>query len=95
MTKRWRGRRAVWQVERIFRQSSEFCSEHDTWKLNVAHTFFMQDNKYKEAIRYYEPIVKKYQDSVLDLTAMVRWVRVRVRVKVRVFAFFLREHLKG
>jgi len=59
------------QVERIFRQSSEFCSEHDTWKLNVAHTFFMQDNKYKEAIRYYEPIVKKYQDSVLDLTAMV------------------------
>lgn len=30
------------QVERIFRQSSEFCSEHDVWKLNVAHTFFMQ-----------------------------------------------------
>ena len=30
------------QVELIFRQSAEFCSEHDTWKLNVAHTFFMQ-----------------------------------------------------
>eukprot|EP00951_Prasinocladus_malaysianus_P015309 scaffold117312_cov51-Prasinocladus_malaysianus.AAC.1 len=30
------------QVEKIFRQSAEFCSEHDTWKLNVAHTFFMQ-----------------------------------------------------
>jgi hypothetical protein len=29
-------------VERLFRQSAEFCSEHDTWKLNVAHTFFMQ-----------------------------------------------------
>ena len=29
-------------VERIFRQSAEFCSDNDTWKLNVAHTFFMQ-----------------------------------------------------
>ena len=40
------------QVERIFRQSAEFCSEHDVWKLNVAHTYFMQDNHYKEAIRW-------------------------------------------
>mmetsp|Transcript_20723 Transcript_20723/g.45407 ORF Transcript_20723/g.45407 Transcript_20723/m.45407 type:complete len:659 (-) Transcript_20723:542-2518(-) len=59
------------QVEKIFRQSAEFCSEHDVWKLNVAHTFFMQDNKYKEAIRYYEPIVKKHADNVLNVTAMV------------------------
>ena len=29
------------QVEKIFRQSAEFCSEHETWKLNVAHVFFM------------------------------------------------------
>ena len=36
---------------RIFKQSSEFCSEHDVWKLNVAHTYFMKDNHYKEAIR--------------------------------------------
>jgi tetratricopeptide repeat protein 30 len=33
--------------------------------------FFVQDNKYKEAIRYYEPIVKKYQDNLLSLTAIV------------------------
>eukprot|EP00238_Polyblepharides_amylifera_P004216 CAMPEP_0196596754 /NCGR_PEP_ID=MMETSP1081-20130531/87725_1 /TAXON_ID=36882 /ORGANISM="Pyramimonas amylifera, Strain CCMP720" /LENGTH=558 /DNA_ID=CAMNT_0041921891 /DNA_START=56 /DNA_END=1732 /DNA_ORIENTATION=- len=59
------------QVERIFRQSAEFCSEHDVWKLNVAHTFFMQDNKYKEAIKYYEPLVKKHSDNVLHITAMV------------------------
>ena len=38
-------------VEKIFRQSAEFCSEHETWKLNVAHMFFMQEVKYKEAIR--------------------------------------------
>lgn len=30
------------QVEKIFRQSAEFASDHETWKLNVAHTFFMQ-----------------------------------------------------
>ncbi len=30
------------QVERIFKQSFEFCSAHDVWKLNVAHVFFMQ-----------------------------------------------------
>jgi len=38
-------------VEKLFRQSAEFCSEHEIWKLNVAHTFFMQENKYKEAIK--------------------------------------------
>lgn len=39
------------QVERIFRQSAEFASEHQTWKLNVAHTFFMQEGKYREVRR--------------------------------------------
>lgn len=57
-------------VEKIFRQSAEFCSEHDVWKLNVAHVFFMQEGKFKEAIHYYEPIVKK-TEHVLDVTAIV------------------------
>mmetsp|Transcript_22492 Transcript_22492/g.58656 ORF Transcript_22492/g.58656 Transcript_22492/m.58656 type:complete len:645 (+) Transcript_22492:284-2218(+) len=59
------------QVEKIFRQSAEFCSEHDVWKLNVAHTFFMQENKFKEAIRYYEPIIKKHSDGLLNVAAIV------------------------
>ena len=59
------------QVELIFRQSAEFCSEHDTWKLNVAHVFFMQENKYRDAARYYEPIVKKHMDDLLSVTAIV------------------------
>ena len=53
------------QVEKLFRQSAEFCSEHDTWKLNVAHIFFMQDNKFRDAIRYYEPIVRRQMDDLL------------------------------
>ncbi|XP_033226934.1 tetratricopeptide repeat protein 30A isoform X2 [Belonocnema kinseyi] len=59
------------QVEKIFRKSSEFCNEHDIWKLNVAHTLFMQETKFKEATGFYEPIVKKKYDSILDVSAIV------------------------
>ncbi|KAK7167621.1 hypothetical protein R3I94_001878 [Phoxinus phoxinus] len=58
-------------VEKIFHKSLEFCNEHDTWKLNVAHVLFMQDNKYKEAIGFYEPIVKKHYDNILNVSAIV------------------------
>ena len=53
------------QVEKLFRQSAEFCSEHEIWKLNVAHVFFMQDNKFRDAIRYYEPFVRTRIDDLL------------------------------
>ena len=52
------------QVEKIFRKSVEFCNDNDTWKLNVAHVLFMQQNKFKEAKGFYEPIVKKNYDNV-------------------------------
>merc|ERR1719324_2128647 len=58
------------QVEKIFRQSAEFCSEDESWKLNVAHVFFMQE-KFKECIRYYEPFVRKHQDNLLSVTAII------------------------
>lgn len=58
-------------VEKLFRQSAEFCADHEIWKLNVAHVFYVQENKYKEAIRYYEPLVKKNFDNLLDMTAIV------------------------
>jgi tetratricopeptide repeat protein 30 len=38
--------------------------------LNVAHVFFVLE-RYNEAIRYYEPIVKKNYDNMLSLTAIV------------------------
>ncbi|XP_048508189.1 tetratricopeptide repeat protein 30A isoform X2 [Athalia rosae] len=59
------------QVEKIFRKSVEFCNEHDIWKLNVAHTLFMQENKFKEATGFYEPIVKKKYENILDISAIV------------------------
>lgn len=57
-------------VEKIFHKSVEVCNEDDTWKLNVAHVLFMQ-NKYKEAIGFYEPIVKKHYDNILNVSAVV------------------------
>ncbi len=50
-------------VERLFRKSVEFCAEQDVWKLNVAHVLFMQD-KYKEAISFYDPILRKHEGHV-------------------------------
>merc|ERR1719361_722669 len=59
------------QVEKIFRKSVEFCNESDIWKLNVAHVLFMQENKFKEATGFYEPIVKKNFDCILGVSAIV------------------------
>nr|XP_054113468.1 tetratricopeptide repeat protein 30B-like [Callithrix jacchus] len=58
-------------LEKIFRKSAEFCNNHDVWKLNVAHVLFMQENKYREAIGFYEPIVKKHYDNILSVSAIV------------------------
>jgi tetratricopeptide repeat protein 30 len=58
-------------VEKIFRQSAEFCSEHEVWVLNVAHVFFLQETKFREAIRYYEPTVKKHANDILSVPAIV------------------------
>ena len=59
------------QVEKLFRKSVEFCNESDIWKLNVAHVLFMQENKFKEATGFYEPIVRKNFDNILNVSAIV------------------------
>ena len=58
-------------VEKVFRKSVEFCSDDMTWKLNVAHVLFMQENKFKEATGFYEPLVKKSYDNILEVSAIV------------------------
>jgi tetratricopeptide repeat protein 30 len=51
------------QVEKIFRQSSEFCNEHPTWRLNVAHVFYMQARRRSGASRVTCDCNLKSQDS--------------------------------
>lgn len=58
-------------VEKLFRQSAELCSDHEVWKLNVAHVFFMQEVKFREAIRYYEPVVEANEENILNCSAIV------------------------
>ncbi|KAH7643598.1 tetratricopeptide repeat protein 30a-like protein [Dermatophagoides farinae] len=59
------------QVEKVFRKSAEFCNELDLWKLNVAHVLFMQENKFKEATGFYEQLVKRNYDNILEVSAIV------------------------
>lgn len=65
-------------VEKILQQAGEFASDHDTWRLAMAHACFMQPGKYREAILHYEPIVRKCLEgnngekgSILDITAVI------------------------
>ncbi|KAH3764972.1 tetratricopeptide repeat protein 30A [Pelomyxa schiedti] len=58
-------------VEKILRQAVEYCSESQVWKLNMAHTHFVQENKFNDAIQYYEPIVNAHSESLLSVPAIV------------------------
>lgn len=59
-------------VEKLFRQTADLCVDVDAWRLNVAHTFFVQGAKFKDAIKYYEPFVKeKSSGGILDVTPIV------------------------
>ena len=44
-------------VEKIFKTSAEFCSDQETWQLNVAHVLFREE-RWDEAIRYYLPLIR-------------------------------------
>ena len=72
-------------IEKLFRKSFEFCSDHDTWRLNAGHVLFMQENsKYKKAIDFYEPIVKKQYENVKFLNG---------NLKVKVLINCISNHL--
>ncbi|KAI6242175.1 Tetratricopeptide repeat protein 30 [Aphelenchoides fujianensis] len=62
------------QVEGLFRRSAELCAGAEDWRLNLAHTLFMQARpfeKYKESADCYAPIVNAKFDSMLDISAIV------------------------
>lgn len=58
-------------VEKLFKNTADYSSVHDTWKLNYAHTFFIQEDKYAECIQYYDKIFEKNLGSLLELPAIV------------------------
>jgi tetratricopeptide repeat protein 30 len=54
-------------AEKLFRNAAEFCATHDVFRLNLAHVCFMQGNKFKEAVRYYEPFVHNMRNALLQV----------------------------
>ncbi|KAL0210454.1 hypothetical protein RCL1_004890 [Eukaryota sp. TZLM3-RCL] len=58
--------------ERLLKQSAEFCSENNIWKLNIAHCNFMMETKYPECVKTYTPVVESYYESgLLSVQAIV------------------------
>jgi len=52
------------ELEKLFSHSVDYCSDNETWKLNVAHVLYMQGDKYDQAAQFYEPIVSRNYDTV-------------------------------
>lgn len=59
------------EVEKLLQNAREFCAVHNTWKLNLAHTYFIQENSYPDAIQYYEAIYENNMNNLLELPAIV------------------------
>jgi tetratricopeptide repeat protein 30 len=57
-------------VELLLMKYMDFCMDNRTWKLNLAHTYFMQPSKLAEAIQWYEPLVLGEQ-NLLDIEAIL------------------------
>ena len=61
------------KIEQIFHKSADLCVDVDTWKLNVAHTFYIQQgSKFRDAIKYYDTFVKeKSTNGLLNIAPNV------------------------
>ena len=57
-------------VELLLLKYADFCIDNRTWKLNLAHTYFMEPGKMMDAIGLYEPLVCGEQ-NLLDVEAIV------------------------
>ncbi|GAB4820179.1 hypothetical protein N2152v2_007225 [Parachlorella kessleri] len=51
---------AFTRAQEVLQQSAEFCSDHPTWRLNLAHTILAQEGKVQDAIDLYESILQHY-----------------------------------
>jgi tetratricopeptide repeat protein 30 len=57
-------------VELLLMKYADFCIDNRTWKLNLAHTYFMQPGKLQDAVGLYEPLVLGEQ-NLLDVEAII------------------------
>jgi tetratricopeptide repeat protein 30 len=57
-------------VELLLLKYADFCIDNRTWKLNLAHTYFMESGKMQDAIALYEPLVLGEQ-NLCDVEAII------------------------
>ena len=57
-------------VELLLLKYADYCTDNRIYKLNLAHTFFMEPGKMQEAIDVYEPLVLGEQ-NLLDCEAII------------------------
>ena len=57
-------------VELLLLKYADYCADNREWKLNLAHTYFMQKDKMADAIQWYEPLVLGEQ-NLLDVEAII------------------------
>ena len=57
-------------VERVLKNAQDYCSINNVWKLNMAHVMFVQE-KYSEAVTFYESVYDKNIHTILHLPAIV------------------------
>ena len=58
-------------VELMFKESSDIWNENKIFKVNLAHSIYMQDSNHAEAIKYYEAIVDNYKEDLLKCETIV------------------------
>ena len=58
-------------VELMFKESSDICGDNKIFKVNLAHSIYMQDSNHAEAIKYYEAIVEKNKEDLLKCETIV------------------------
>ena len=59
-------------AETLLRESADICKNNKTWQLNIAHTFFMSDSQYEEAIKYYSPILDEIKrEDILQIPSII------------------------
>ena len=57
-------------VELLLAKYADYCTDNRIYKLNLAHTYFMEPGKMQEAIDVYEPLVLGEQ-NLLDCEAII------------------------
>lgn len=59
------------KTEQVFEEVKSYCKESEIFNMNMGHSLFMQEERYDEAIEYYDEIVKRHKDNLNEVDIFV------------------------